>query len=58
MQINWLATPGPVRECMFFDVILPEFRLEARGDDPLSWFHFIEDVLNFDLLLICAFLTC
>jgi hypothetical protein len=50
-----LATPGPVRECMFFDVILPEFNLEARGDDPLSWFHFIEDDLNFDLLLYPKF---
>jgi hypothetical protein len=50
-----LATPGPVRECMFFDVILPESNLEARGDDPLSWFHFIEDVLNFDLLLYPKF---
>lgn len=41
-------------ECMFFDVSLPEFRLEASSDQPPSWFHFIEDALNFDLLLISA----
>jgi hypothetical protein len=43
---------------MFLDVVLPEFRLEAGSDDPLSWFHFIEDALNFDLLLYPKFSCC